>query len=616
MKFRNENVQFQMRGLATISLGIIVFAFLLINIANLEIVDGAKYYLIASRTNQSKVTQVAPRGIIFDSTGKKVAYNTMSYSVYIKTDMLTGEKEDELFEKLATYLKRTKQELADLYKLKAYDENGAKQSGLRVTVASNVAYEEYINLLAYEVDLKNYGVFINSEPIRYYEFPNSLSNVIGYVGDPNAEDVKNGIYPESTVGREGLERFYDTYLRGKEGLQIFEKDPLSGQSKKYTTQEAEAGSSINLTIDGRWQATLYTALKNRAAEVNAFAGAGVIINSKTGEVKAMATFPGYNNNTFTQGISYTEYQGLINDPRQPLFNRPIALQLPPGSTWKVFAATAGLEGQAITEDTVFFSNRCMDLPGDIKFCEADKGYMGEVDLMKAFAASSNIYFCNTAIALNTKYGGPSYLLDTAGTFGLGKKTGIDLYGEANGTLPSPELKWQIYHEPWYIGDDCNTVVGQGLVTVTPLQMAVATAAIVNGGNVMKPYIVSSIMDQDGNITKEFMPEVRGEVEASQATLDIVQKGMRGAVTNGTASALKDLPGEAIGKTGSSDASEVINGKRYTGAHSWVIGCFDYQEENYCFAVILQYGGRGFKSVTVMKNFISCLYNNFTGYCIN
>ena len=319
---------------------------------------------------------------------------------------------------------------------------------------------------------------------------------------------------------------------------------------------------------------------------------------------------------FVYNREYTDYQNLINDPRKPLFNRPIALQLPPGSTWKIFAATAALEGGAINESTVFFSNRCMDLPGGIKFCEADNGYLGQVTLMKAFASSSNIYFCNTAIALNTKYGGPSYLLDTAKTFGLGKKTGIDLYGEGAGSLPSPELKEQLYHEPWYIGDDCNTVIGQGMVTVTPLQMAVGVSAIVNGGDIMKPYLVSSIVDQDGNTVKQFLPEINGKVNASQATLDIVKKGMKAVVANGTASALRDIPGNAIAKTGSSDAAEVINGRRYAGAHSWTIGCFDYDGQNYCFAVMLQYGGRGFKSVTIMKNFINCLYSDFRGYCIN
>ena len=142
MTSRNDSAQFQLRGLSTIVIGLAVFIFLYLNIANLEVVQGAKYYLIASRTNQSRVTQVAPRGIIFDSTGKKVAYNTMSYSVYVKTDLLDSTKEDELFGKLATYLAKNKDDLENLYKSKAYDSTGVKTPGLRVTIATNLQYDQ------------------------------------------------------------------------------------------------------------------------------------------------------------------------------------------------------------------------------------------------------------------------------------------------------------------------------------------------------------------------------------------------------------------------------------------------------------------------------------------
>jgi penicillin-binding protein 2 len=181
-------------------------------------------------------------------------------------------------------------------------------------------------------------------------------------------------------------------------------------------------------------------------------------------------------------------------------------------------------------------------------------------------------------------------------------------------LPSADYKKTITNEPWYVGDECNTVIGQGYVTVTPLQMTVAISAIVNGGEVLKPQILDKIVDQNGNVVLDTQKEVVRKLNISQKTLDIIKKGLRMGVTAGTAGPLNSVPGNSIGKTGSSDASEMIMGKVYSGAHSWVMGCFDYNGENYCFTVMQQLGGRGYKTVPIMKKFINCVYNSFQNNC--
>jgi len=607
-------VKIDSRSLIGIFLAILIFGFLYVKIFGLQIIQGSKYYLIASKTNQSQVKIPAPRGIIYDNNGIKLAFNTLSYSIYVKTSNLKSEDETSLFNLLAGYIGGKSANLLQNYRTAAYDSNGVKKEGIRVTISNNVNYDQYINLLTNADKFSTYGVYFTSEPLRYYSDPVALANIMGYVGDPSLADIKRGINSDSQVGKDGLESYDDQYLRGEDGIQISQRDPLTKQLNTYTTQEVQPGENLVLTIDSKWQEALYTSLKNRVAETNSFGGAGVIVNSKTGEVKAMVTYPTYNSNQFTQGISYSDYQVLINDIRRPLFDRPIALQLPPGSTWKIFGATAALESGVVDENYTFFSNRCMDLPGNKQICEADKSFLGNVNIKQALAYSSNLYFCNAAILMDKKYGGPDYLLNMAKEYQLGQKTGIDLYGEASGTLPSPELELKNNGSPWYIGDDCNTIIGQGLDTVTPLQMAMGVSAISNGGNLMKPYIVSSVTDSSGDVVKNTLPEVRNVINASQSTFDIIKKGMKLAVNGGTASGLNSLPGNFIAKTGSSDASEVINGKTYSGAHSWTVGCFDYQGQNYCFTVMLQWGGRGYKSVPIMKNFINCLYSDFKGYC--
>ena len=346
---------------------------------------------------------------------------------------------------------------------------------------------------------------------------------------------------------------------------------------------------------------------------NAFGGAVVVMNSKTGEVKALVTNPNYDNNLFANGISSKDYAELINDPKKPLFNRPISMQLPPGSIMKIFGAVAVLESGTITEDTKYLSDRCLDLPGNIRFCEADSGYLGWVDVKQALARSSNIFFCKAMQDLRNKVG-YSYYYDIARSFGMGLKTGIDIEGEVSGILPTAEYKKQLFNQPWYIGDECNTVIGQGYVTATPIQMTVAVSAIVNGGNVVKPQLINKVLDQTGQEIFTSQTEVLRKLNISDETIRILKNGLRMGVTEGTLGSLKNSPGNPIGKTGSSDAGEWINGKYYSGAHSWVMGCFDFENEQYCYTVMQQWGGRGYRTVPVMKKFINCLYNDFSNNC--
>jgi penicillin-binding protein 2 len=593
---------------------IAVFVFLYTGLINLQVVEGSKNYIIASRTNQSSVKLVAPRGVIYDSNGNKLAYNIASYSLYVKTNELNTADEERFFSAIGKRLGEDGSLLQAAYKLKAYDEQGNKEDSQRITIKSDLSYEQYFALLANNDQLK--GLYINVEPLRYYETGIKMANILGYVGDPDQNDIKKGIFSESQVGKVGLERYYDSYLRGKEGVQVKERDPITKEYKVYDVQEVQAGNNLYLTIDQQWQAALYKALSARSDEVKAFAGAGIIINSDTGEVKAMVSYPSYDDNLFARGISSKDYLDLINNPKRPLINRPVALQLPPGSTWKLIGATAALESGVVNENTNFYSNRFMDLPGGVRLYEADGNFLGNLNFKKALGYSSNLYFCNAAIEMNKLKNGPEYLLGFASQYGLGKKTGVDLYEEQAGSLPSRELKKILYREPWYIGDDCNTIIGQGMDAVTPIQMAVVASAINNGGKVLKPYLVSKISNQNDEVVQRFSTEVVTNIQASQSTFDIIKNGMRFVVESGTGNALKDSPGNVIAKTGSSDAAEIIDGKRYSGAHSWTVGCFEYQSQHYCFATMLQWGGRGYKSSPIMKNFINCLYSDFKGQCTN
>ena len=595
-----------------------VFVFLFLSLFQLQIIEGSQNLLLATRTNQSTVRVIPPRGLIYDENGRKLAYNVPAYSVYVKPGEIKKEEEELLLTSLAAVLEVDSSELIATFKSKVYTVTAEgkaviRKTSERVTLKSDLSFDQYLPLLTVLEQFP--GVYVSVEPVREYIESVYFSHILGYVGDPDQSDLDRGINPESRVGKTGVEKSYDNYLRGTEGLQVKEKEAFSGTENIFTAASAKSGDNIILSINQDWQKKLQDIMFSQLNSVGAFASSGVIMNSRTGEIKTMVSIPSYDNNLFSKGISARDYNSLIADVKQPLFNRSIALQLPPGSVWKIIGATAGLESGVVNTGTKKFSNRCMDLPGDIKFCEADAGYLGWVNISDALSKSSNIYFCQLALDLQYQRKGIYTLKEYADLYGLGQVTGIDIPGEGKGTMASPELKKQLYNEPWYLGDLCNTIIGQGLVTVTPLQMTVVASAIVNGGNRVTPRLVKRVEDQSGEIVQEFSPEVQS-LNISEKTLKIIRDAMREAARSGTAGILKDSPGNIIAKTGSSDAGQYINGKYFSGAHSWIVGCFDYQGENYCYTIMQQWGGRGYKTVPIIKKFINCLYSGFASSCEN
>lgn len=590
-----------------------VFSFLLFNMFQLQIIEGQDYLLAASRTNQAEEVILPPRGLIYDANGQKLAYNLPSYTLYINPQQVNSSDENDTLKLVAKTFALDYKKIQKAYKEQAYSDE--KLVGInRVTIKTGLSFEEYIDAVTTINQLD--GVYLEVEPVREYPDAEYYAHILGYIGDPTEADVENGIYSQAQVGKLGIEKQYDQYLRGTPGIEITEKGVIDAREHTFTPLEAKYGDNVYLTIDADWQKKLTDIIANQVDEVGAFAGAGVIINSETGAVKAMVSYPSYDNSLFAQGISGSEYSKLTSDPKTPLLNRAIGLQLPPGSTFKIIGATAGLESGVINESTQFLSDRCMELPGDIKFCEADFAYLGNVDVKDALTKSSNIFFCNVALELNAGRGGIRTLAKYATAYGIGSKTGIDIPGEAAGTMATPELKDRLWGEPWYLGDECNAIIGQGLVTVTPLQMAVTAAAISNEGKVIRPHILDKVVDQTGEIKMTQEPEVLRKLDVSAETFRIIKEGMRSVVEIGTASLMADAQGEPIAKTGSADAAEIIQGTLYEGAHSWVVSCFDYKNENYCAVTMQQWGGRGYKTVPIMKKFINCVYNDFTSSCEN
>jgi penicillin-binding protein 2 len=524
------------------------------------------------------------------------------------------ENQEGILAELAKRFSVEEVRLIEAFEKKAFTEGEQRQvKAEKFGLILDIDYEKFLENYDFINDLE--GFSLESEAGREYLYPETYAHIIGYQGNINADEVeKTGLDINAKIGKEGLEKSYDSQLRGEDGLEVSEVVPSTRDIYSWTPKSFKSGDNLYLTIDHDWQEELYRNLDKYANESGALGGAGIIMNTETGEVMAMANYPSFDVNLFSSGISTDEFNQLLNNDRTPLLNRSLAMQIPSGSTFKVIMASILQEEGAVGKTTVFQSG-CFELPGGYELCEADRVNYGQLNLTQAIARSSNPYFCQAAVAHARKAGSDLNAIRSWEEFfelyGFGERIDMDLPGSQPGTVPSPELKLERQGEPWYLADLCNTAIGQGLVSTTPLHMARAVAAIENGGKVLTPQLVLRSETETGRFTDELSPEVVSEIGISQSNLENVKTGMREAVEYGSAVRLKDAPFNPRAKTGSSEATEKTqSGRIIEGAHSWVIGAFDYEGETYSFAVSLQFGGRGFRSVPVMTDFLKCLESDF------
>ncbi len=331
-------------------------------------------------------------------------------------------------------------------------------------------------------------------------------------------------------------------------------------------------------------------------------GAAVAMDVKTGEIRALVSVPGYDSNKFAPGISKVDYDKLLNDPGKPLFNRAIAAQLPPGSTVKMMVGLAGLEEGTITEDTVIVDNGKITVPNqyfpEIKydFVGWKRDGLGPMTVRSAIARSSDIYFYVVG------GGHPTSKVDALGIdrlsayyrkFSLGKLTGIDLPGEKPGVVADPDWKAEYFkNDPvqakWYLGNTYHVSIGQGDMLVTPLQVAVWTATIANGGNLTTPHLATEVLDEDGKVEKVFEYPKLIENIGSEKNFNIIQQAMRQTVLAGSAQQLKNLPITSAGKTGTSqfDASDPNK------THAWFTVYAPYENPEIALTVLVEAGGEG------------------------
>jgi len=431
--------------------------------------------------------------------------------------------------------------------------------------------------------------------------------VLGYVGAVNETELENyvGYGPNDAIGKSGVERSYESTLRGTAGERrvLVNAQGIAQGSAEET--DPNPGQSIQLTIDFNLNEATRTALQRGLRRSGADGGAAVLLDPRSGAIRALVSLPDFDSQDLSDGLGVEAYANLLADPHNPFLNRAVSGQYPAGSTLKPFVGAAALEEEIVTpwqrlDASLGYITVNSIYDPEISWTFPDWKAHGFVNILEASARSSNVYFYTVGGGYKNVAGlGVDRLGAYLNSFGFGDLTRIDLPNEAPGRIPTPAWKEETLSEGWYIGDTYNMSIGQGNVSVTPLQLAVATAAIANGGDVYKPYVVQDIFLQDNMATTGVEPEILHDLPISSENVDYIRQGMRTAVTAayGTNRALGGLPIKVAAKTGTAQFG--VMGR----THALVTAFAPYTNPELAIAIVLEGGGSGTEATTVAREIL-------------
>ena len=510
----------------------------------IQIAGSTPYTALAGSSRTVQEALPSTRGVIFDRDGTPLVSNVASYSVKIRPSDLPESRRVEVVETLAALVGGDPAEINI-----AIDSNPGSRYDL-VRVAQDVDPEVAAFIAESRPELP--GVEVVVETSRSYEYGSLFGHILGYTGPISGGELADmkgdGYQPDDLLGRAGVEATYEAILRGEYGRQTVERDAAGRQIQVVRTDAAPvAGSSLRLTIDIREQQFAEKALRWGMKAAGLKRAVAIVMNPQNGEILALVSLPGYDDNVFSAGISNEDYQELLNDPQRPLLNGAISDVYPPGSTYKLVAGTGLLADGKITPLTRLRTSAFMML-GGFRFRDWNDRGFGMCNIYCAFGNSSDTFFYQAAAMLGIDrhgYWGHEY--------GFGQRTGIDLPHEASGTVPTNQWKRDALGLPIYPGETYLAGIGQGYVAVTPLQLVNAFSALANGGTLYRPHVVRETIAPDGTVT-QVEPEVIGEVDAPASTFRTMRRAARNVVFIRNTFNLVDLPIVISGKTGTAQFS--------------------------------------------------------------
>jgi penicillin-binding protein 2 len=564
---------------------LVLFAIVFFRLWYLQVLSGDEYRAEANNNRVREITVQAPRGRIVDRNGRVLVDNRIAFAVTLSPDKIPKDRhgKKKLYARLASVLGMKRREI---------DREVSEQLKLLpfspATVKSDVEPAEYAYLL--ENADRFPGVQVEKAALRKYPFETVGAHLFGTVGEVTQEQLENkryrGVNQGARVGQSGIEYAYDRYLRGRDGASRVQVDALGNFRSELREVEPEAGRQLRLSVDFDVQRVGQQTLGGSKA-------AFVVMDVKTGAVRALGSSPSFDPNIFAKRIREADFRRLSNPLNgAPLSNRATQGLYPTGSTFKLITATAALEGGLVTPDTVQYDGGSLRV-GGVTFKNAGGVVHGPVALRKALSVSSDVYFYRLGQEANNA--GDGHLIqDWAKRLGAGRQTGIELPGETAGLVPTPEwrnkqFKKKLTDRPWSVGDNINLSVGQGDLQVSPLQLAVAYAAVANGGYVVRPHLGERVEDADGRVIQEFNQPARRKLDLKPQHRQAILEGLRMAASapGGTsAGVFKDFPIPVAGKTGTAEKGA---GR---ADQSWYAALAPYPNPRYVVITTFEAGGFG------------------------
>lgn len=576
---------------------IFLFVSILFRGWHMQIIKGAYYKRLAENNRVRSVVVQPLRGIIYDRNGEVLARNVPSFNLgLVIADVKDVER---TIKKIAPLAGLPPEEIKERIEAARYYDPFSP-----LIIKEDISMKEVALIESQSWNLP--GIVIIVEGRREYPNQTVAAHLIGYVGEITQSQLKEEGYASEPLGRiigqNGIERVYDGVLRGMVGRKNIEVDAAGHERRVLNGVEPVSGDNIKLSIDLELQKVAEDALGERR-------GAVVVLDTDTGEVLALVSHPGFDPNVLSRRLSPGVWQKILKDAYHPLNNRAIQGTYPPGSVFKIVMSSAGLEEGYIDSERKISCSGGMQF-GRRTFRDWKSGGHGIVDLHKAIAESCDVYFYQLGNRME---------IDTisryASLFGLGELTGIDLPSEKKGLVPSTEWKLEAKKERWYPGETLSVSIGQGYLSVTPLQQAVMVNTVANSGAVVRPRILKGILSDREKRAYEFTPVETRKLHLQGSTLSLVKEALRGVVYDpgGTGGAARSALVDIAGKTGTAQ----VVGKRMSGDepsrfndHAWFVAFAPVKKPEITVAVLVEHGGHGGSAAApVAKRIIEEYFKN-------
>lgn len=550
-----------------------------------------------SWNNRVRFVRLAPsRGAIFDAVGNVLAVNKPSFTLSVIPGEL--DRPYQVIQACSPALGIPPEGLRSLI-----ERSASVPRFMSFPIRKNLSLEEFSLIKTHLLGLK--GVVLETKPYRVYPTGRALCHVVGTLGEVSpkelAKDSKLGYRPGDMVGKSGIEKEYEPYLKGEEGWEQIEIDAKGRQLATLSNKPPVSGSDIVLTVDSAFQQYVEKLFIHRA-------GSAIAVDPDTGRILALVSKPDYDLNLFSPSISAREWKELNSDLVHPLENRAIRGLYPPGSTFKIVTATAALAERVVRPDEKIVCKGELELAGQAFRCWNPHGH-GKVDLHRAIVESCDIYFYQLGLRL-----GADRIARYASMFGLGKTSGLGLPQELPGLIPTTAWKQRNYGDYLKDGETIAIAIGQGYVVATPIQLAMMTATMANGGRLLKPTIVKQIRSADGRIVYDHVPVLRWKLAVDPKVLSMLDSAFRDVVAapDGTGKKCR-VPGiDVHGKTGT---SQVISGKHgaeetvpyHERSHALFVAYVNDRPQKIAVVVVVEHGGGGGSSAAPLARQIIARY---------